>query len=293
MARALVKDSNGANLLHEDILSKLSELLGGTDDDAEAEQEVDQLSRFLVLLLSTGKARADIEQEVNDVMPEDIGPEFVDWCERGDRRAGRRGLWAGGAAADDEGHPSMAAARARRQPARRAAHGPAGRRRPRTALSAPAGCTKPWIRTPTATFQQSEPRVRSGAAPTESSGLRVRLGIRAPRGRGSAGAGLPQWPPVLLDRASHARPRPSAFTVTSPRLRSRCRQAAAAEAGAAAAGGEEEEEELVQFEAEEDEGVPEEEEAQAAVVEGERAEAAGGEDEEMGEAAGGRKRKAM
>jgi len=73
----LVKDSRGCNLLHEDIQSKLMELLGSTEE--EAGEEEDALARFLVLLLSKGVDRATIEQEVNEVMPEDLGPGFVAW----------------------------------------------------------------------------------------------------------------------------------------------------------------------------------------------------------------------
>lgn len=74
---ALVKDSRGANLLHEDIQSKLMELLGAPGE--EAGEEEDALARFLVLLLSKGADRATVEQEVLDVMPEDLGPGFVAW----------------------------------------------------------------------------------------------------------------------------------------------------------------------------------------------------------------------
>jgi hypothetical protein len=73
----LVKDSRGFNLLHEDIQSKLMELLGSPDE--EAGEEEDALARFLVLLLSKGVDRAAIAREVNDVMPEDLGPGFVAW----------------------------------------------------------------------------------------------------------------------------------------------------------------------------------------------------------------------
>ena len=74
----LVKDSRGANLLHEDIQSKLMELLGSAPDEDAGEEE-DALARFLVLLLSKGVGREAIEQEVTDVMPEDLGPVFVAW----------------------------------------------------------------------------------------------------------------------------------------------------------------------------------------------------------------------
>lgn len=74
----LVKDSSGANLLHEDIRSKLMELLGSPDEE-EAGEEEDALARFLVLLLSKGVGRDAVSKEVTDVMPEDLGPGFVDW----------------------------------------------------------------------------------------------------------------------------------------------------------------------------------------------------------------------
>jgi hypothetical protein len=76
-AMRLVKDSRGFHLLHEDIQSKLKELLGSPDE--EVGEEEDALARFLVLLLSKGVDRATIEGEVGDVMPEDLGPEFVSW----------------------------------------------------------------------------------------------------------------------------------------------------------------------------------------------------------------------
>lgn len=75
----LVPDSRGCNLLHEDIKSKLSELLGAEDDDDGGEEE-EALARFLVLLLARGKQRAEIAAEVDEVLPEEIGPLFVDWC---------------------------------------------------------------------------------------------------------------------------------------------------------------------------------------------------------------------
>lgn len=74
----LVKDSRGCNLLHEDIQSKLMELLGSPDE--EAGEEEDALARFLIILLCRGESRAMIEKEINEVMPEELGPSFVDWC---------------------------------------------------------------------------------------------------------------------------------------------------------------------------------------------------------------------
>ena len=75
----LVPDSRGCNLLHEDIQSKLSELLGAPEDEEGGDEEEEALARVLVLLLARGAARSTIESEVRDVLPEDIGPTFVEW----------------------------------------------------------------------------------------------------------------------------------------------------------------------------------------------------------------------